>query len=311
MGQMALMQNVRQPGALPSVTEKNPKECKEVTLRNGRELEEVPPKKKNVAEEELVPAKRAEPKQIVAEQHVEELLQEVPKYAKYIKDVVANKRRWKKFKTVALTKECSSRVRSKISPKWKDLGSFTISITIGKIEVGLTLCDLGASINLMPTSVFRTLGLGEPRPTAITLQLADRSFAYLDGIVEDVLVKVGPFILLVNFVILDYEADKSVPLIMERGFLANIDAVIRVKDGKMSMTVDGQEATFDVFKATKLLAHYEELKMISVVEPELTNAELDHFLASRDPLETALAYGEDLMIGAEVEECLSILDNSC
>ncbi|XP_060180566.1 uncharacterized protein LOC132610269 [Lycium barbarum] len=79
----------------------------------------------------------------------------------------------------------------------------------------------------------------------------------------------------------------------------------------MSMTVNGQEATFDVFKATRLPAHYEELKMISVVEPELTNAELDHFLASRDPLETALVYGEDLKIDAEVEECLSILDTSC
>ncbi|XP_059310071.1 uncharacterized protein LOC132061237 [Lycium ferocissimum] len=287
MGQMALMQNVRPPGALPSDTEKNPKECKAVTLRNGRELEEVPPKKKNIAEAELIPAKRAEPKQTVTEQYVEEvvhiniplveLLQEVPKYAKYIKDVVANKRRWTEFETVALTEKCSFRVRSKILPKLKDPGSFTISITIGNIEVGLALCDLGASINLMPTSMFRTLGLGEPRPTTITLQLADQSLAYPDGIIEDVLVKVGPFILPVDFVILDYEADKSVLLIMGREFLATVDVVIRVKDGKMSMTVNGQEATFDVFKATKLPAHYEELKMIFVVEPELTNAELDHF----------------------------------
>ncbi|XP_060216641.1 uncharacterized protein LOC132644100 [Lycium barbarum] len=98
---------------------------------------------------------------------------------------------------------------------------------------------------------------------------------------------------------------------MGRGFLATVDAVIRVKYGKMSMTVNGQEATFDVFKATRLPAHYEELKMISVVEPELTNAELDHFLASRDPLETAFVYGEDLKIDAEVEECLRIHDTSC
>ncbi|XP_060177712.1 uncharacterized protein LOC132607635 [Lycium barbarum] len=98
---------------------------------------------------------------------------------------------------------------------------------------------------------------------------------------------------------------------MGRGFLATVDTVIRVRDGKMSMTVNGQEATFDVFKATRLPAHYEDLKMISVVEPELTNAELDHFLASRDPLETTLVYREDLMIDAEVEECLSILDTSC
>ncbi|XP_059295617.1 uncharacterized protein LOC132048953 [Lycium ferocissimum] len=312
MGQMAMKQNARPQGAFPSDTEKNPKEFKVVTLRNGRELEEVPPKKKNIAEAELIHAKPAKPEQTVQINiPLVELLQEVPKYAKYIKDVVVNKRRWTEFEIVALTEECSSRVRSKIPPKLKDPCSFMISITISNIEVGLALCDLGASINLMPTSVFRTLGLGEPRPMIITLQLADRSLAYPDSIIEDVLVKVGLFILPVDFVILDYEADKSVPLIIGRVFLATVDAVIRVRDGKMSMVVDGQEAIFDVFKATKLPAHYEDLKMIIVVEPELTNAELDHFLDSRDPLETALVYGEDLMVDAEVEECLSILDTSC
>ncbi|XP_059295518.1 uncharacterized protein LOC132048850 [Lycium ferocissimum] len=297
--------NVRPPGSLPSDTEKNPKKCKAVTLRNGRELEEVPQKKKSIAEAELI-SLRAEPN-VHINLPLVELLQEVSKYAKYIKDVVANKWRWTEFKTVALTEECSSTVRSKIPPKLKGPGSFTISITIGNIEVGLALCDLGASINLMPTSVFQILGLGEPRPATIMLQLADRSLAYPDSIIEDVLVKVGPFILPVDIVIIDYEVDKSVPLIMGRGFLATVDVVMRVKDGKISMTVDGQEASFDVFKATKLPAHYEELKMISVVEPELTNAELDHFLASRDPLEIALVYGEDFMIDAEVERVLRVL----
>ncbi|XP_059310125.1 uncharacterized protein LOC132061300 [Lycium ferocissimum] len=214
-----LEEMMKPQGALPSDTETNPKDCKAVTLRNGKELKEVPPKNKKKFDVELIPAQRTEvekssekivkqPESVV---HINiplvEILQEVPKYAKYIKDVVANKRRWTEFETVALTEECSSRVRSKIPPKLKDPGSFTISITIGNIEVGLALCDLGASINLMPTS------------------LADRSLAYPDGIIKVVLVKVGPFILPVDFVILDYEADKSVPLIMGRGFLATVDAV--------------------------------------------------------------------------------------
>ncbi|XP_059301779.1 uncharacterized protein LOC132053683 [Lycium ferocissimum] len=241
---MAVSQTVRPQGALPSNTEKNMKEqLHAVSLRNGRQLEEVPPRKKKV--------------------HINiplvELLQEVPKYAKYIKDVVANKRRLIKFETVTLTKEFNSRVKSKILLKLKDSSGFTISITIGNIEVGLALCYLGASINLMPISVFQTLGLGEPRPTTVTLQLEDRSLAYPDGIIEDVLMKVSPFILSVDFIILDYEADKNVPLIMGRGFLETIDAVLRVRDGKMSMTVNDQEDTFDVFKATKFPPHYEEL----------------------------------------------------
>ncbi|XP_075076435.1 uncharacterized protein LOC142163082 [Nicotiana tabacum] len=98
-----------------------------------------------------------------------DILQEVPKYAKYIKDIVANKRRLTEFETVALTEECSSRIQGKLPQILKDPGSFTIQISIGKHDVGRALCDLGASINLMPLSVFRQLGLGEPRPTTVIL----------------------------------------------------------------------------------------------------------------------------------------------
>nr|XP_009770951.1 PREDICTED: uncharacterized protein LOC104221571 [Nicotiana sylvestris] len=85
------------------------------------------------------------------------ILQKVPKYAKYIKDIVANKRRLTEFETVALTKECSSRIQSKLPHKLKDPCSFTIQISISKHAFGRALCDLGASINLMPLSVFRQL----------------------------------------------------------------------------------------------------------------------------------------------------------
>ncbi|XP_060210525.1 uncharacterized protein LOC132637462 [Lycium barbarum] len=289
------------------------------------------PLKNKRTDVERVPAKRTETKQKVAEQPVivvarpplplskrlhkqkvyintflVELLQEVPEYAKYIKNGVAIKRHLTEFEAVALTEECSSRVRGKIPPKLKDPGSFTILI-IGNIEVRLALCDLGASINLMPTFVLRMLGLGEPRPTTVTLQLVDRSLAYPDGIIKDVLVKVGSFILPIDYIILDYEADKNVPLIMRRGFLATVDAVIRVRDMKISMTVDGQEATFDVFKETKLPPYYEELKMVTIVEPELIHAELDHFLATRDPLEIALVYYEELVEDEKVERVLRVL----
>nr|XP_016503944.1 PREDICTED: uncharacterized protein LOC107821967 [Nicotiana tabacum] len=107
-----------------------------------------------------------------------DILQEVPKYAKYIKDIVENKRRLTKFETVALTEECSSRIQSKLPQKFKDPGSFTIQISIGKHAVGRALYDIGASINLMSLSVFRQLGLGKPRPTTVILQLADHTLAH-------------------------------------------------------------------------------------------------------------------------------------
>ena len=91
----------------------------------------------------------------------------------------------------------------------KDPGNFTIPCSIGKYEFKKALCDSGASINLMPLSVVHRLSLGELTPTAIKLQMADRSMAQPEGILEDVLVKVGKFIFLVDFVIMQMEEDLS------------------------------------------------------------------------------------------------------
>ncbi|XP_019260914.1 PREDICTED: uncharacterized protein LOC109238882 [Nicotiana attenuata] len=129
-----------------------------------------------------------------------EVLQEVPKYAKYLRDIVANKRRLTQFETVALTEEYTARVQSKLPHKLKDPDCFTIPLSIGKYEVDRALCDMGANISLMPLSVFKQLDLAAPKPTTITLQLAARSLAVPKGIIEDVLVEWGsasfPLILL-------------------------------------------------------------------------------------------------------------------
>ena len=90
--------------------------------------------------------------------------------------------------------------------------SFTIPCTIGSINFDKALCDLGASINLMPLSILQNLGLKEPTPSNVILQLADRSIAYPRGVLEDVLVKVDKFIFPVDFVVLDMEEDQQVPL---------------------------------------------------------------------------------------------------
>ncbi|XP_070042696.1 uncharacterized protein [Nicotiana tomentosiformis] len=166
-----------------------------------------------------------------------DILQEVPKYTKYIKDIVANKRRLTEFETMTLTEECSSRIQSKLPQKLKDPGSFTIQISIGKHAVGRVLCDLEVSINLMSLSVFRQLSFYEPRPTTVILQLADRSLAHPKGVIEDVLVQVGSFIFPADFIILNYEPDQEVPFILGRPFLATSRAIIDVCEGKMTMRV--------------------------------------------------------------------------
>ena len=127
-----------------------------------------------------------------------------------------------------LSEECSTIMQNKLPQKLKDPRSFTIPCIIGYICFDKVLCDLGASINLMPLTIFRKLGLGEPNPTTITLQLADRSIKHSKGIVEDVLIKVGKFIFPVDFIILDMIEDLEVSLILGRPFLATGKALIDV-----------------------------------------------------------------------------------
>ncbi|XP_055814215.1 uncharacterized protein LOC129883616 [Solanum dulcamara] len=146
----------------------------------------------------------------------------IPKYAKFVKDIMANKSKLAEFKIMELTEECISRILNKVElpAKQKDLGSFTVEVTIGKYNNARGFCDLGVSINLMPRSMLKKLGLEELKSTIILLQLDDCSVARPDGIIEDVLVQEGSLIFPVDFIVLDFELDPEVPFILGPPFLA-------------------------------------------------------------------------------------------
>ncbi|XP_073067285.1 uncharacterized protein [Primulina eburnea] len=111
--------------------------------------------------------------------------------------------------------------------------------------------EKGASINLMPYSCFEKLKIGEVKPTTISLQLADRSIKYPRGIVEDVLVKVDKFIFPVDFVVLDMEEDREIPLILGRPFLATGKALIDVQKGELVLRLNDESVVFNVFQSIK------------------------------------------------------------
>ena len=136
-----------------------------------------------------------------------EALEEMPNYVTFLKDILARKMRLREFKTVALTQKCSHMLQNRIPQKLKDLGSFIIPCSTETKYNGRALCDLVASINLMPLSVFKQLGVGEVRPT--TVQLTDRSHAYPERKIKDVLVKVDKFIFPVDFIVLDFKQTKK------------------------------------------------------------------------------------------------------
>ena len=182
-----------------------------------------------------------------------EALTQIPHYAKFMKDILSKKRKIIDEGLVSLTTTCSAVIQKSLLEKMQDLGSFTIPCKIGDFEMGKALCDFGSSINFMPLSMVKRLSLGELTPTAMTLEMADKTLAHPVGILEDVLIKVGKFIFLVDFVVIDIEEDKPVPLLLGRPFLATGATLINVKKGELTQRVGNKAVHFNLKHSLKQL----------------------------------------------------------
>ena len=136
-----------------------------------------------------------------------EVLAQMPNYVKFLKDILSKKKRFAEEGVVSLTATCNAVIQKNLPLKMQVPSSFTIPCTIGNFEFVKALCDSGASINLMPLSVVKKLSLGELTSTTMTLQMEDRTMAQPEGVLEDVLIKVGKFIFPVEFVVIDMEED--------------------------------------------------------------------------------------------------------
>ncbi|XP_021834176.1 uncharacterized protein LOC110773973, partial [Prunus avium] len=151
-------------------------------------------------------------------------INQIPSYAKFLKDLCTFKRKTNVSKKAFLTEHISSIIENRIPIKYKDPGCPTIACMIGDHHIETALLDLGASVNLLPYSMYKQLGLGEIKPTRVSLSLADRSVKIPRGIVEDVLIKVDKFYFPVDFIILDTQpvpsGQKQIPVILGRPFLA-------------------------------------------------------------------------------------------
>ncbi|XP_057452670.1 uncharacterized protein LOC130744511 [Lotus japonicus] len=181
-----------------------------------------------------------------------EALEHMPAYSKFMKEILSRRRKLSEVdETIMMSEECSAILQRKLPQKIKDPGSFTLPVEIEGLPTVKALCDLGASINLMPLTMLEGLGLGEVTPTMINLQLADRSLKTPYGIIEDILVRVDKFIFLVDFVILDMEEDAIIPLILGRPFLATGNAKINVRKGILSLKVGEEKMKFKVFESLK------------------------------------------------------------
>ncbi|XP_076928730.1 uncharacterized protein LOC143592785 [Bidens hawaiensis] len=286
VGQLAQLFSERQLNGLPNNTVNNPNAAvNAVTLGSGRTTMVTEPTSEPMAmeketeipeevQERLVPASTAQPKELVRtyippipyparlkkerleaqygkflelfkQLHINipfvEALSQMPKYTKFLKDVLTNKRKLEELSHVTLNEECSAILQNKLPEKMTDPGSFTIPCLIGRI--------------------------GEPKTTRMSIQLADRSIKYPRGIVENMLVKIDKFVFPVDFVILDMDEDKNVPLILERPFLATARALIDVCTGKLTLRVNDEQVTFDIGRYMQHPQHHDDsLYCIDVID---------------------------------------------
>nr|XP_009781817.1 PREDICTED: uncharacterized protein LOC104230651 [Nicotiana sylvestris] len=173
-----------------------------------------------------------------------EALEQMPGYAKFMKDLVTEK--WSmNFENIKVTHQMNAIVHS-MAPKLEDPGAFTIPCTIRSVEFAKPPCDLGESINLMSHLVFKALGIGQPRPNSMRLQMVDPTMKRPLGVIEDVLVQVDKFILPTDFVILNCEV-YEMPIIFGRLFLSMVKSFCDVEAEELTFRVGDEQVVFHVW----------------------------------------------------------------
>ncbi|GJR85897.1 reverse transcriptase domain-containing protein [Tanacetum coccineum] len=191
----------------------------------------------------------------------------MPKFASTIKSLLTNKDKLFELAKIPLNENCSAMLLKKIPKKLGDLGKFLIPCDFSRMDVCHALVGLGASINLMPLSIWKKLSLPELTPTRMTLELADRSITRPKGVAKDVFVKVGKFHFPTDFVVVDFDADPRIPLILGRSFLRTGRALIDVYEGELILRDEDEQLIFYVDSTSKLHQRHanESINMINFI----------------------------------------------
>ncbi|XP_043811081.1 uncharacterized protein LOC122723329 [Manihot esculenta] len=247
-----------------------------------------------------------------------ETIKQIPRYVKFLKDLCTNKRKLYGYEKFKVGENVSAVLHRKIAQNCKDKDKFAISCKVGNLEIKKAMCDLGASINVMPLSVYLSLDAGPLKQTGITLQLVDRSIVYPKGVLEDVLIQVEKLIFLADLFVLDMEDDSSsnsTDLLLGRPFLSTARTKIDVHEGTLTMEFDGQDVKFNIYDAMKYPDKNFSLCNIDVVEPLAQEA---FELSKEDKLEVVLTENlimdcpnnSTLKLDEEIIETIRSLDAS-
>ncbi|KAM3003944.1 hypothetical protein FF2_034242 [Malus domestica] len=196
-------------------------------------------------------------------------IKQIPKYAKFLKKLCTTRNRIREKEVVHVSENVSALLQRKLPPKCKDPGSFTIPCVIGNTRFDHAMLDLGASINVMPYSVYASMNLGELKHDGVIIQLADRSNAYPKGVLEDVLVQVDHLIFPADFYVLDMEDSvhsPSSPLLLGRPFMKTAQTKIDVAKGAVTMAFGGDMINFKVSESIENTNDVRSCCAINVIE---------------------------------------------
>ncbi|KAK8560973.1 hypothetical protein V6N13_026408 [Hibiscus sabdariffa] len=199
-----------------------------------------------------------------------EVIRRIPRYAKFLKDLCTHKKRLTGKEKVNLGEHVSAVFQRNLPPKMKDQGMFAIPCKIDKIKINRAMCDLGASINVMPLSLYNLLSTKPLKETRVTIQLADHSVIYPEGLLENVLVEVEDLIFPADFYVIKMEQDRpntSSEILLGRPFLGTANTKIEVRSGLLSMEFDGQTVEFDVYKAMRYPDNVERINSLDLFDP--------------------------------------------
>ncbi|CAM8999298.1 unnamed protein product [Rhodiola kirilowii] len=207
---------------------------------------------------------------------------QIPTYAQFMKEILTGKWKIDGTETVALSEECSASMHQPMPPKLQDSGSFSIPCNIGGFPVRRALCDLGASVSIMPYSLYAKLNLGDLCPSNITIRLADRFCRLPRGILKDVPVKVKNLFFPADFIVLDISEDVDIPIILGRPFLYTAKAVIDMDRCSLALRVGSDRIVFnlpDMSKSPSLFADCDILDSTAIDDPiSLTSIEPNRVL---------------------------------
>ncbi|CAN6547346.1 unnamed protein product [Malus baccata var. baccata] len=181
-------------------------------------------------------------------------IKQVPRYAKFLKELCTTRKRMSTKEVVKVGENVSAILQRKLPPKCKDPGSFTIPCVIGNTRFESAMLDLGASINVMPYSIYASMNLGALKNDGVIIQLADRSNAYPKGVLEDVLVQVNHLVFPADFYVLEMdESDHapSLPILLGRPFMKTARTKIDVYSGTLSREFDGEVVNFNLSDSIK------------------------------------------------------------